>query len=91
MVGIMQNFAVRCSVSILQMNEQLSVIATRLRQKSEQYAGNLQQRDSGAVTAEYAVVLIAATGFAAVLIAILKSGAIRTALTQLVQKALKIS
>ena len=91
MVGIMQNLAVRCSVSILQMNEQLSVIATRLRQKSEQYAGNLQQRDSGAVTAEYAVVLIAATGFAALLVAILKSGAIRTALTQLVQKALKIS
>lgn len=59
-------------------------------QKNRQYTNCAQKRDSGAVTAEYAVVIIAATGFAALLVAILKSDAIRTTLTELVKKALKI-
>lgn len=46
--------------------------------------------EEGAATAEYAVVLVAATGFAAVLVAILKSDAIKTLLTNLVKKALNV-
>jgi hypothetical protein len=46
--------------------------------------------EAGATTAEYAVVLVAATGFAGLLVAILKSSAIRTLLTGIVQKALKV-
>lgn len=44
--------------------------------------------EEGAATAEYAVVLIAATSFAAVLIAIVKSDGIKTLLTSIVKKAL---
>ncbi|MDF7664325.1 DUF4244 domain-containing protein [Bifidobacterium sp. ESL0763] len=50
----------------------------------------LSGEDEGAVTAEYAVVLVAATGFAAVLIALLKSGEVRTLLLNIIKKALKI-
>lgn len=59
-------------------------------QKRKLYADGLKNKDSGAVTAEYAVVIIAATGFAALLVAILKSDTVRKTLTNLVQKALKI-
>ncbi len=45
---------------------------------------------AGATTAEYAIVLLAATGFAGVLGAILKSDAVKTMLTETVKKALKI-
>ena len=90
MVGIIQKLVARYTVSMLQVNDQLSVVEMRLNQKGKQYINNLQKQDSGAVTAEYAVVLIAATGFAALLVAILKSDAIRKTLTELVKKALKI-
>ena len=46
--------------------------------------------DEGAATAEYAVVLVAATGFAALLVAILRSDAIKTLLTNIVKKALNV-
>ena len=46
--------------------------------------------EEGAATAEYAVVLVAATGFAAVLVAILKSDAIKTLLTNIIKQALKV-
>lgn len=46
--------------------------------------------ERGAATAEYAVVLIAATGFAALLVGIIKSGAVKTLLTELVKKALSL-
>ena len=41
-------------------------------------------------TAEYAVVLVAATGFAAVLVGIMKSDAIKTLLTNIIKKALSV-
>lgn len=44
--------------------------------------------EEGAATAEYAVVLVAATGFAALLVAILKSDAVRKMLLDIVKKAL---
>ncbi|RFT36767.1 hypothetical protein CG399_06420 [Bifidobacteriaceae bacterium NR015] len=90
MVGIMQKLVARCSVSMLQVNEQLVNIESCLCQKRKLYAEGLKNKDSGAVTAEYAVVIIAATGFAALLVAILKSDTVRTTLTDLVKKALKI-
>jgi hypothetical protein len=46
--------------------------------------------EKGAATAEYAVVMIAATGFAALLVAILKSDAIKTLLTSIVKQALNM-
>ncbi|WP_244568762.1 DUF4244 domain-containing protein [Bombiscardovia coagulans] len=47
--------------------------------------------ESGAATAEYAVVLIAATAFAGVLLAVLKSGAVRELLSDLIRRALSVS
>jgi hypothetical protein len=46
--------------------------------------------EAGMATAEYAVVLVAATGFAGLLVAILKSSAIKTLLTGIVKKALNV-
>ena len=45
---------------------------------------------ASAATAEYAVVLVAATGFAAVLVGIMKSDAIKTLLTNIIKKALSV-
>ncbi|UQA80151.1 DUF4244 domain-containing protein [Gardnerella vaginalis] len=67
--------------------------------KAEQACNSMQNRlnnslkklDEGAVTAEYAVVLIAATAFATVLIAIAKSDAVHTAIGELVKRALHVS
>ncbi|MFU0538800.1 DUF4244 domain-containing protein [Gardnerella vaginalis] len=67
--------------------------------KAEQACNSMQNRlnnslkklDEGAVTAEYAVVLIAATAFATVLIAIAKSDAVQTAISELVKRALHVS
>ena len=42
--------------------------------------------EEGAATAEYAVVLVAATGFAAVLVGIMKSDAIKTLLTNIIKE-----
>lgn len=50
----------------------------------------MEQPDEGAATAEYAVVLVAATGFAALLVAILKSDAMKTLLSNIVKKALNV-
>lgn len=47
--------------------------------------------EEGAATAEYAVVLVAATGFAALLVALLKSGTVKTLLTNIVKQALTIA
>ncbi|HCA74816.1 MAG TPA: DUF4244 domain-containing protein [Bifidobacterium sp.] len=48
------------------------------------------ESEKGAVTAEYAVVLVAATAFAAVLVAIVKSDAVKTLLTNIIKKALSV-
>jgi hypothetical protein len=47
--------------------------------------------ESGAATAEYAVVIMAAVGFAGLLVVILKSGAVQSMLTDLVQRALSVA
>lgn len=48
-------------------------------------------RESGAATAEYAVVIMAAVGFAGMLVLILKSGAVQGMLTDLVHRALTVA
>lgn len=47
-------------------------------------------RDAGMATAEYAIVMIAAVGFAGLLIVILSSAEVREALTSLVRDALSV-
>jgi hypothetical protein len=51
-------------------------------------ARELLEDDSGAITAEYAVVIMAAVAFAGLLVAIMRSNEIRTMLVQLVENAL---
>lgn len=48
----------------------------------------LGRDDRGAVTAEYAIVIMAAVAFAGLLVAIMRSGEIRALLVDLVQNAL---
>ena len=45
-------------------------------------------RDEGAATAEYAITIMAAVGFAGLLVLILRSGEVQTILTDLVRSAL---
>lgn len=52
--------------------------------------GKRDSWEEGSTTVEYAVGTIAAAGFAALLIAILKSGAVKTALTNIIQSALTV-
>lgn len=47
-------------------------------------------RDAGMATAEYAIVMIAAVGFAGLLVIILRSAEIRDTLTSLVRGALSV-
>lgn len=47
-------------------------------------------RDAGMATAEYAIVLLAAVGFAGLLVAILKSSEVRGMLTRIVRDALTL-
>lgn len=44
--------------------------------------------ERGAATAEYAIVIMAAVGFAGLLVVILRSGEVQSILTDLVQRAL---
>jgi hypothetical protein len=47
--------------------------------------------DRGAATAEYAITILAAVGFAGLLVVILRSDAVRKTLTDLVQHALSFA
>lgn len=46
--------------------------------------------DTGAATAEYAIVIMAAVGFAGLLVVILRSGEVQAILTELVRNALSL-
>ncbi|WP_243752104.1 DUF4244 domain-containing protein [Leucobacter weissii] len=48
----------------------------------------MNEDERGAVTAEYAIVIMAAVAFAGLLVAIMRSGEIRQLLVELVQNAL---
>lgn len=90
MVGIAQELSSRCIVVGMQCNERLIAAEQAVEKWHAKLIKLTHKSDEGAVTAEYAVVLIAATGFAALLVAILKSDDIRKTLTDVVKKALKI-
>jgi hypothetical protein len=47
--------------------------------------------DTGSATAEYAIATLAAVGFAGLLVVILRSDAVRSMLTDLIQHALSFS
>lgn len=49
---------------------------------------NRLRHEAGAATAEYAIVIMAAVGFAGLLVVILRSGEVQSILTDLVQRAL---
>jgi Flp pilus assembly pilin Flp len=51
----------------------------------------LLRRDDGAATAEYAITIMAAVGFAGLLVAILRSGEVQGILTDLVHRALTVA
>jgi Flp pilus assembly pilin Flp len=51
----------------------------------------LLRRDDGAATAEYAITIMAAVGFAGVLVVILRSGEVQGILTDLVHRALTVA
>lgn len=53
--------------------------------------GRLLRRDDGAATAEYAITIMAAVGFAGLLVAILRSGEVQGILTDLVHRALTVA
>ncbi len=59
-----------------------------VRRARARFAGTT--RDAGLATAEYAVVMIAAVGFAGLLVVILRSAEIRETLTNLVRDALAV-
>jgi hypothetical protein len=48
----------------------------------------LREREEGAATAEYAITIMAAVGFAGLLVVIMKSNEVRGMLTDLVRNAL---
>jgi hypothetical protein len=50
----------------------------------------MMRDDEGAATAEYAITIMAAVGFAGLLVVILKSGEVQAILTGLVRTALSV-
>ncbi|GIG35969.1 DUF4244 domain-containing protein [Cellulomonas pakistanensis] len=63
-------------------------VGALVRRAHGRFAGVI--RDAGLATAEYAVVMIAAVGFAGLLVVILRSSEIRETLTNLVRDALSV-
>ena len=80
--GIFAHSKARVATLNAKAKERLCLMDARIRTL-------MAEPEEGAATAEYAVVLVAATGFAAVLVAILKSDAIKTLLTNIIKQALK--
>ena len=80
--GIFAHSKARVATLNAKAKERLCLMDARIRTL-------MAEPEEGAATAEYAVVLVAATGFAAV-VAILKSDAIKTLLTNIIKQALKV-
>ncbi len=76
------------------MNAKLSALSASLDQfvkRRDASPGKVLhqvQDDEGAVTAEYAVVIMGAVAFAGVLVAIMRSGEVRAFLLNLIEQAL---
>ena len=79
-------------------NRFITALYVRISQAMDSAAGALRARmsvvlarpESGAITAEYAVIMVAAATLAGVLLAIVKSSSTRTLLMGLVKKALSV-
>lgn len=56
--------------------------------KPDQLAQQLHQEETGLATAEYGIVMLAAVGFAGLLVAVLSSGTAQGLLTGVVERAL---
>ena len=56
---------------------------------SHKFQEIITARDQGSMTAEYVIVLVAATGFAGILLLVLKSDAIKNILSEMVKNALQ--
>ena len=69
------------------MNTKIAQLLQRRRFACQKMLAELND-ERGAITAEYAVVIMAAVAFAGLLVAILRSGEIRAMLLDLVQRAL---
>lgn len=57
-------------------------------QKPGPWARRMHQEETGLATAEYGIVMLAAVGFAGLLVAVLSSGTARGLLTGVVERAL---
>ncbi|WP_418969557.1 DUF4244 domain-containing protein [Alloscardovia omnicolens] len=73
------------------MNALLVRGITAVTSALDHIAHKVHTSDDGMATAEYAVVLVAATSFAGILVALLKSDAVRSLITQLITNALSIA
>lgn len=62
--------------------------ARERRKRYDMFRRELFRRDEGAATAEYAITIMAAVGFAGLLVLILRSGEVQAILTDLVHNAL---
>jgi hypothetical protein len=62
---------------------------TWLRERVQRRLRHLQD-DDGAATAEYVITIMAAVGFAGLLVVILRSGEVQQVLTDLVRNALSV-
>lgn len=75
--------------SVRRADRHLRIAGLRRRFFPQRLAG--LRGDRGAVTAEYAIVIMAAVAFAGLLVAIMRSGEIRAVLVDLVQSALGVA
>lgn len=91
MVGVVQVIRSCFLIACTHMNLLFYSFEELLCDFSDRFSKQLSKKDSGAITAEYAVVLSAATGFAALLIIVLKSESVRNMLNDLIKRALHIS
>lgn len=74
------------------MSQRTIRLGARLQSRWLQLVGAQQRRrDDGMTTAEYAVGTLAAVAFAAVLMAVVKSEAVKSALTGIIQTALSVA
>lgn len=71
-----------------------ALIETPPRRALDHALGRARRRardDEGAATAEYAITIMAAVGFAGLLVVILRSGEVQAILTDLVTRALTVA
>lgn len=61
-----------------------------LRSRIRRHVSRLHRNDDGAATAEYVITIMAAVGFAGLLVVVLTSGEVQQILTDLVRNALSI-